>query len=134
MTDSCSVLWAQRSSKTDAAKNFIYLTIMAADVPDGAMKLDLQPKTITFTGHSDSKKSTYHLALELFDEIDPSESHVNHTTRDVVVKLQKKELKEEFWPRLLKDSKKAHFLKTDFDKVSEFRRYNIIVFYLMKYL
>lgn len=31
--------------------------------------------------------------------------------------LRKKELKEEFWPRLLKDSKKMHFLKTDFDKV-----------------
>lgn len=30
--------------------------------------------------------------------------------------LRKKELKEEFWPRLLKDSKKVHFLKTDFDK------------------
>ena len=32
------------------------------------------------------------------------------------MKLQKKELKEEYWPRLLKDSKKLHFLKTDFDK------------------
>ena len=31
--------------------------------------------------------------------------------------LRKKELKEEYWPRLLKDSKKMHFLKTDFDKV-----------------
>jgi hypothetical protein len=30
--------------------------------------------------------------------------------------LRKKELKEEFWPRLLKDNKKVHFLKTDFDK------------------
>jgi hypothetical protein len=32
--------------------------------------------------------------------------------------LRKKELKEEYWPRLLKDSKKVHYLKTDFDKVS----------------
>lgn len=31
--------------------------------------------------------------------------------------LRKKELKEEYWPRLLKESKKMHFLKTDFDKV-----------------
>jgi hypothetical protein len=31
--------------------------------------------------------------------------------------LRKKELKEEFWPRLLKDNKKVHFLKTNFDKV-----------------
>jgi hypothetical protein len=30
--------------------------------------------------------------------------------------LRKKELKEEFWPRLLKNAQKVHFLKTDFDK------------------
>lgn len=30
-----------------------------------------------------------------------------------------KELKEEYWPRLLKDSKKMHFLKTNFDKVRQ---------------
>lgn len=32
------------------------------------------------------------------------------------MKLQKKELKDEYWPRLLKENKKLHFLKTDFDK------------------
>ena len=31
--------------------------------------------------------------------------------------LRKKEMKEEYWPRLLKESKKVHFVKTDFDKV-----------------
>lgn len=34
--------------------------------------------------------------------------------------LRKKDLKEEYWPRLLKESKKVHFLKTDFDKVGRF--------------
>jgi len=33
--------------------------------------------------------------------------------------LQKKELSEEYWPRLLKEKAKMHFLKTDFNKVSE---------------
>ena len=32
------------------------------------------------------------------------------------MKLRKKELKEEYWPRLLKEPKKVQFLKTDFDK------------------
>ena len=32
--------------------------------------------------------------------------------------LRKKELKEEYWPRLLKDKAKVHYLRTDFDKVS----------------
>ena len=31
--------------------------------------------------------------------------------------LRKKENKAEYWPRLLKESKKVHFLKTNFDKV-----------------
>jgi hypothetical protein len=34
--------------------------------------------------------------------------------------LRKKELKQEFWPRLLKDNKKMHFLKTNFDKVRSY--------------
>jgi hypothetical protein len=32
--------------------------------------------------------------------------------------LQKKDLNQEYWPRLLKDKAKVHFLKTNFDKVS----------------
>ena len=42
---------------------------------------------------------------------------MNHTSRDVEFVLRKKDLKEEYWPRLLKESKKVHFLKTNFDKV-----------------
>jgi hypothetical protein len=52
----------------------------------------------------------------LFAEIDPSASHVNHSSRAIELKLQKKEQKEEFWPRLLKDKAKQHYLKTNFDK------------------
>jgi len=110
------VLWAQRSSKVDAEKNFIYLTIGVPDVPASNLKLDLKPNGLTFTGHSDTLKRTYHLELEFYAEIDPAESKVNHTARDVELKLRKKELDDAYWPRLLKESKKVHFLKTDFDK------------------
>lgn len=110
------VLWAQRSSKTDPEKNFIYLTISVPDVPPSNLKLDLQPTSLTFTGHSDTLKKTYHLELEFYAEIDPVESKINHSARDVELKLRKKELDDAYWPRLLKESKKVHFLKTDFDK------------------
>jgi len=110
------VLWAQRSSKTDAAKNFIYLTLSVPDIQPGNLKLDLKPQSLTFTGHSDSLKRDYHVELEFYDEIDAKESKVSHTAKNVEIVLRKKELREEFWPRLLKDSKKVHFLKTDFDK------------------
>jgi len=110
------VLWAQRSNKTDAAKNFIYLTITVPDVPKDKLKLDLKSTGLTFTGQSDSLKRTYHVELEFYDEIDTQESKVNHTGKNVELVLRKKDLKEEYWPRLLKESKKVHFLKTDFDK------------------
>jgi hypothetical protein len=54
--------------------------------------------------------------LTFFAEIDPAESKISHTAKNVELVLRKKELKDEFWPRLLKDNKKMHFLKTDFDK------------------
>ncbi|KAL2180121.1 HSP20-like chaperone [Thermothelomyces heterothallicus CBS 202.75] len=110
------VLWAQRSSSTDAEKNFIYLTIKVPDVPKENIKLELEPTKLSFEGHSDTLKKTYHVDLEFYAEIDPAESKTHHTAREVELKLRKKELNESYWPRLLKDTKKAHFLKTDFDK------------------
>jgi len=110
------VLWAQRSHPTDETKNYIFLTISVPDVPKSNLKLDLKPTSLTFTGHSDSLKRSYHLDLEFYAEVDVAESKINHTPKNVEIVLRKKELKEEFWPRLLKDTKKVHFLKTDFDK------------------
>jgi hypothetical protein len=110
------VLWAQRSSNVDADKNFVYLTINVPDVPAGNIKLDLKPTGLTFEGRSDTLKKTYFVELEFFAEIDPAESKTNHTARDVEMKLRKKELGETYWPRLLKEAKRMHFLKTDFDK------------------
>lgn len=110
------VLWAQRSSSTDAAKNFVYLTISVPDVPKDDIKLDVKPSSLTFTGTSGTLKRKYHVELEFFAEIDPAESKINHTSKNIEMKLQKKELKEEYWPRLLKENKRLHFLKTDFDK------------------
>lgn len=86
------------------------------DVPKGDIELDLKPTSLSFTGTSGTLKRKYHVVLDFFAEIDPAESKINHTAKNIEMKLQKKELKEEYWPRLLKDSKRLHFLKTDFDK------------------
>jgi hypothetical protein len=110
------VTWAQRSSTDDPEKNYVYLTIVAADVPESDLKLDLKEQSLSFKGTSTSKKVTYAVDLEFFAEIDPKESKISHSGRDVTMVLRKKELKKEYWPRLLKDSKKMHFLKTNFDK------------------
>jgi len=110
------VLWAQRSNVSVADKNLILLTISVPDVPKDKMKLDLKSTGLVFTGYSDTLKKTYHLDIEFNAEIIPEDSQVNHTGKNVEMRLRKKELKQEFWPRLLKDSKKVHYLKTDFDK------------------
>lgn len=111
------VLWAQRSSSSDPERNILYVSLTVADVPESSAKLDLKPNSLSFTGHSDTKKTTYHVDLELYGEIDVEHCKSRHTSRGLDLVLRKKELKEEYWPRLLKDSKKVHFLKTDFDKV-----------------
>ncbi|KAK2598116.1 p23 chaperone protein wos2 [Conoideocrella luteorostrata] len=110
------VLWAQRSSSADATKNYIYLTINVPDVPKEDLQLDLKPTALIFSGTSGTLKRKYHVELNFYAEIDPAESKINHTGKNIEMRLQKKELKEEYWPRLLKDAKKLHYLKTDFDK------------------
>lgn len=110
------VNWAQRSSASTPDKNVIYLTIVASDVPVNKAKIDLKPGYIEFTGASDTKKTTYHVKLEFFDEIDVSESKSHHSARDIAFILRKKNHKDEYWPRLTKGEQKLHFLKTDFDK------------------
>jgi len=110
------VLWAQRSDATDAAKNFIYLTINVPDIKPSNLKLQLKPQGLNFSGYSDSLKQEYQVELEFYAEIDEKESKIHHTAKNIELVLRKKELKAEFWPRLLKDAKKVHFLKTDFDK------------------
>lgn len=54
--------------------------------------------------------------ITFYAEIDVENSKIHHTSRNVEIKLRKKELKEEYWPRLLKEAKKVQFVKTDFDK------------------
>ena len=80
-------------------------------------KLDITPTRISFSGHTDLKNLEYKVDLELYAEVDVENSKSHHTPRGVDLVLRKKEMKAEYWPRLLKESKKVNFLKTDFDKV-----------------
>lgn len=113
-TTTPEVLWAQRSSDSNPEKNYIYITISAPDAPK--IDVDLKSTSLTFTGNSDTKNTRYHVELQLYGEIDTENSKTHHTSRGVEFVLRKKELKSEYWPRLLKESKRVHFLKTDFDK------------------
>ncbi|CAZ82174.1 unnamed protein product [Tuber melanosporum] len=108
------VLWAQRSHEEDGTKNIIYLTITAPDCPPDSVELDLEPTKVHFKGSN--KVKTFCVDLELYAEIDVENSKQHLSARGVDLVLRKKEFKTEFWPRLLKEAKKAHYLRTDFDK------------------
>jgi len=108
------VLWAQRSSASEPEKNVIYLTINASDISPETLKLDLQPTKLTFSGSNKTK--SYAVELEFFAEVDVEKSKAHPSSRAIEYVLRKKEAKDEFWPRLLKEAKKVQFVKTDFDK------------------
>ncbi|KAJ1911215.1 p23 chaperone protein wos2 [Tieghemiomyces parasiticus] len=97
------VLWAQRT-------DVIYLTINVSDIT--VKTLDIQADRIKFEGTQGDK--TYAFDLELFDKLNPEESKKAVSARAIRLILAKAEDKE-YWPRLQKDKKKPHFLKTDFD-------------------
>ncbi|KAJ5754946.1 Co-chaperone protein SBA1 [Penicillium manginii] len=109
------VTWAQRSSDSDPERNYLYVDLKTADVPKDQAKLSITANNVSFTGPS-RKGVTYSVSLDLYGEIDVENSKSNHTDRGVELVLRKKDLKLEYWPRLLKENKKVHFLKTDFDK------------------
>jgi len=115
-TQTPEVLWAQRSNSSDPAKNILSITLSVPDVPPASAKLNILPTNISFCGHSDTKKVDYQVDLELYAEVDVENSKSHHSPRGVELVLRKKEMKTEYWPRLLKETKKVHFLKTDFDK------------------
>lgn len=81
------------------------------------MTLDLKPTKLAFKGYSETKKVEYAVELDFYAEIEPDNSKIHHSARDIEMKLRKKDQKEEYWPQLLKTKQKMHFLKTDFDKV-----------------
>lgn len=108
------VLWAQRSNESDPAKNIVYLTIEVQDPTN--TKVDLTATALNFSADSSDGKTHYELNLEFFDEIEPENSKKNEAGNHIKFILRKKKVQAEFWPRLLKEKLKLHYIKTDFDK------------------
>lgn len=110
-----TVLWAQRSNPEDATKNVVYLTIEVLDPTN--VKLDLTSSNLKLSADSQDNDTHYELKLDFFEEIDTENSHKNtESGHQIYLILRKKNLKEEFWPRLTKEKLRLHYIKTDFDK------------------
>jgi len=103
-------VWAQRNDK-------IYLTINVGDVKDA--KIELEETQLHFTGTGGVDKKKYDVTIPFFKAIDTSTSKYLVQPRNIPMVIMKKEDDGEYWPALMKDKKKAHWLKTDFDKWRE---------------
>ncbi|KAI0005342.1 HSP20-like chaperone [Russula compacta] len=113
------VLWAQRSSETEAAKekNVLYVTINLPDIVESSLQYDLTPTGLVFKAQAGTvEQSTYEFSIDFYKDIIPEESGKRLTSRSLALNLRKKDLEREYWPRLTKDKIKSTYIKTDFSK------------------
>jgi len=113
------VLWAQRSSATVDEKNTLTMTVNLADIDESSLKCDLQPTGLSFKAQAGTgvPKSEYEFKIDFYKEIIPDKCEKPAlTSRSVVLKLRKKDVEQEYWPRLTKEKGKNAYIKTDFSK------------------
>lgn len=103
MTKTPSAQWAQRDEKA-------YITFRVCDCKDATV--EFKEKSVNFSGTAN--KECYASTLELFDEIDSENSTWVKEGRGVFCTLQKKT--KAYWPRLLKEKTKQHWLSVDFQR------------------
>lgn len=101
-----SVIWAQRHDK-------LYVTINVEDCKNAV--INFENDKLSFSGSGGPDKLNYEVTLNLYGEIDPSQSNYAVLSRHIPMIIRKKDTGN-YWPRLLKESRKLHWLKTDFDK------------------
>lgn len=101
-----AVFWAQR-------RNVVYVNIALEDCKNPVVKLEKDK--LYFRGAGGVDKQDHEANLEFFQEIKPEESKYvtrGRGTEFVLVKADE----GPFWKRLLKEDKKFHWLKVDFNK------------------
>ncbi|GFY62071.1 co-chaperone protein p23-1 [Trichonephila inaurata madagascariensis] len=100
-----AVAWAER-------KNLIHLTVFVTDCKKPEIKLETDK--LFFKGKN-GEGTTYEITLEFLKEINVDTSKYFVKDREITFVLMKSE-PGPYWNRLLKENKKFHWLKIDFDK------------------
>jgi prostaglandin-E synthase len=98
-------LWAQRTDK-------LFLTVNVSDGHDDNISID--EEKLQFESTSGDGR-VFQFSLVFYNEINPAESKWMKTGQNYTFVIQKKE-DAPYWPRLLKEAGKKHWLKTDFGK------------------
>ncbi|GFR08601.1 hypothetical protein TNCT_220811 [Trichonephila clavata] len=99
------VFWAQR-------KSLLYVKVQLEDCRNPTIKVEKDK--IYFKGKGGTENKDHEVTLELFKEIKPDES--KYAVRDRATEFVLIKGEDEFWKRLLKEDKKFHWLKVDFNK------------------
>lgn len=100
------VMWAQR-------KNLLFVTICLEDCKDPTIRVDADK--VYFKGIGGTEKKEHEVTINLYKEIDADKTIKSPKGRNFELVLFKKE-SGPFWPRLTKENKKFHWLKSDFNK------------------
>ncbi|XP_045127878.1 co-chaperone protein daf-41-like isoform X1 [Portunus trituberculatus] len=100
------VTWAQR-------KNIVFLTICLEDCRSPTIKFE--DDKIYFKGSGGTEKKDYEYTYDLYKEIDTEKSRSFPRDRNIELILVKKE-EGPYWPHLLKQKVKQHWLKVDFSR------------------
>lgn len=99
-------MWAQRN-------NILYVTICLEDCKNPT--IETETDKVYFKGVGGTEKRVHEVSINLFKEIDPEKTEQCPKGRNFELVLHKKE-SGPFWPRLTKENKKFHWLKSDFNK------------------
>lgn len=99
-------MWAQRN-------NLLFVTICLEDCKD--FTIDVESDKVYFKGVGGTEKKMHEVTINLYKEIDPDKTVKSPKGRNLELILFKREIGP-FWPRLTKENKKFHWLKSDFNK------------------
>ncbi|XP_011502566.1 PREDICTED: something about silencing protein 10-like [Ceratosolen solmsi marchali] len=101
------VIWAQRN-------NILFVTICLEDCKDPTIIIEADK--IYFKGIGGTEKKMHEITVNLYKEIEPDKTVQSPKGRNFEMLLFKKENGPPFWPRLTKENKRFHWLKSDFNK------------------
>jgi len=96
------IKWAQRKDRLFVTINVVHSKKPIVDLTDG--------KRIKYQGTDGTVN--YAFDMELYDEISKDESKYTLESRNIFLNLKKK-TSGPYWPRLLKDEKKYHWIEVD---------------------
>ncbi|XP_052903117.1 uncharacterized protein CG16817 isoform X1 [Anopheles moucheti] len=99
-------VWAQRS-------DVIYLTL---NVECTEPEIKFTDESLVFSGVGKPEGKKYELNVEFYEKINPEKVATKNIKRCIEFVIAKADSQTPYWPRLLKDKTKPHWLKVDFNR------------------